>query len=236
MATRADRLDALQKALDNYTSKEKKRIENEVTFLKAVLKGRTGQETVSRAVSVISEAAYGDMATYLFGNAEVAFSNNEVNDGSGGLTASSGYPSTPSGDPGDASPPATKLVVGYLRGRPQDLLVMVADAETGKYLSVPAASSFARMKKDAKAQGVSLKINLGFRTMEEQEALWVSKGMNTAVVARPGYSTHQMGLSADIFVNSTLASGPGLWLANNAVRYKFYNDVPGEEWHWTYKP
>lgn len=237
MSSRADRLDSLQKALDNYVSNEKKRIDNEVTFLKAVLKGRTGQDTVSRSVEVISEVAYKDMATYLFGNTAVTFGDTSTatDDGNPQVTANT-YPTSASQDPGDSAPAATKTVTGYKSGKPVELIVMLADSDSGKYLSVPAATSFVKMKKAAKADGVRLSINLGFRTLDEQEALWIKKGMNTAVVARPGYSNHQMGLSADIHVNGTLATGPGLWLANNAARFKFVNDEPEEPWHWTYTP
>jgi hypothetical protein len=36
------RLDALKKAVKDWSTKEKKRLEDEVKFLKSVLKGRTG--------------------------------------------------------------------------------------------------------------------------------------------------------------------------------------------------
>jgi len=45
--TKADRdanLDALQSAVDDWGKKEKERLENEVKFMRAVLKGRTGSE------------------------------------------------------------------------------------------------------------------------------------------------------------------------------------------------
>jgi hypothetical protein len=45
--TKADRdanLDALQAAVDEWGEKERNRLENEVKFMRAVLKGRTGSE------------------------------------------------------------------------------------------------------------------------------------------------------------------------------------------------
>jgi len=41
-AERDARLDALKAAMKDWSTKEKKRLEDEATFLKSVLKGRTG--------------------------------------------------------------------------------------------------------------------------------------------------------------------------------------------------
>ena len=234
MATRQERLNALQESLDKYVSGEKKRIDNEVAFLKSVLKGRTGKEVLDRSISTVGGVAYKDIATYLFGDADVAFGTTAADIVDDGESVSTGNGSPSMGSSSDL--PATMNVVGYKGGSPVDLVVVLADYETGRYLSSPAAAAFKNMKAAASGSGVSLRINLGFRTMKEQEKLWVLKGKDTRKVARPGYSNHQMGLSADIFVNKTLLTGPGKWLSQNASRFKFVNDVSGEPWHWTYTP
>lgn len=71
--TKADRdanLDALKSAVKEWGDKEKKRLENEVKFVRAVLKGRTGSEkagtqnlnTLQKILKTEIEAfiAYGD--------------------------------------------------------------------------------------------------------------------------------------------------------------------------------
>ena len=240
MATRVERLDALQKALDDYTSKEKKRIENEVKFLKAVLKGRTGQETVSRTVDVISEAAYKDVATYLFGDADVAFGTTpaSTNPGSTNTGRPPSTPTSPGQDTGGAAPPGVMTVAGWENGVEKSIVVMLADFETSKYLSVPAANAYILMKIDAARSGVHLSMNLGFRTYAEQQyyyQLYLSGRGSPA--ARPGYSNHQMGIAADIHVVNRY-SAQYTWLHNNAARFHFVNtENPNiEPWHWEYRP
>jgi hypothetical protein len=49
-------LDQLQEAADEWGDKEEARIENEVTFLKSVLKGRTGSERLAASNSSEGQA------------------------------------------------------------------------------------------------------------------------------------------------------------------------------------
>ncbi len=46
---RNELLDDLKEAVDEWYDAEKKRIEDEVTFVKSVLRGRTGSERLARA-------------------------------------------------------------------------------------------------------------------------------------------------------------------------------------------
>ncbi len=55
------------------------------------------------------------------------------------------------------------------------------------------------------------------------------------LAARPGYSNHQGGTSADLSVPGGYGSSTYRWLSNNARRYGFVNDVSGEPWHWTFR-
>ncbi len=91
------------------------------------------------------------------------------------------------------------------------------------------------MKAAARRAGVSLSVVSGFRTMAQQKALYAAyKAGRGNLAARPGYSNHQGGLSADISTGS-YSSRTYRWLAANARRYGFVNDVRGEPWHWTYR-
>jgi len=68
MAKRTDRIEALEKATKDYIKEEKKRIENEVQVLEAVLKGRTGGKGLQKSSnSVVEAVAQNDLAAYLKG-------------------------------------------------------------------------------------------------------------------------------------------------------------------------
>lgn len=141
------------------------------------------------------------------------------------------------GAAGANPPPATggARVNGYINGRA--VSITVSSVGNGKYMRTDAANAFNRMKADAARAGINLSVVSGFRTMAEQQHLYnlyISGRGNLA--ARPGYSNHQGGVSADISVPGGYGSSTYRWLANNARRYGFVNDVGGEPWHWTYKP
>lgn len=129
--------------------------------------------------------------------------------------------------------PGGKRVTGYVNGRAQQ--ITVAPVGNGKYMRSDAAASFNKMKAAARRAGVSLPMVSGFRTMSQQKALYAAyRAGRGNLAARPGYSNHQGGLSADIGVGS-YSSRAYKWLARNARQYGFVNDVRGEPWHWTYK-
>jgi LAS superfamily LD-carboxypeptidase LdcB len=86
----------------------------------------------------------------------------------------------------------------------------------------------------ARAAGLGLRVNSGYRTYAEQARLYDAYVHGRGnLAARPGTSTHGLGLSADIDVRDphTLS-----WLRAHAATYGFVNDVPSESWHWTYRP
>ncbi|MFN7135837.1 MAG: D-alanyl-D-alanine carboxypeptidase family protein, partial [Myxococcales bacterium] len=84
--------------------------------------------------------------------------------------------------------------------------------------------------------GVRLNPVSGFRTMAQQQHLWnLYRSGRGNLAARPGYSNHQMGLSVDVTTNGSYNSAAYRWLARNARRYGFVNDVRGEPWHWTFR-
>jgi hypothetical protein len=122
----------------------------------------------------------------------------------------------------------TKLRNGHVPG---SKLTSVGD---GKKMLGPAARQFLRMDAAARAAGLDLHVNSGYRTYAEQAQLYREYRNGTGnLAAPPGRSTHGLGLSADINIpNSKVLS----WLRENAGKYGFVNDVPSEPWHWTYKP
>ena len=106
----------------------------------------------------------------------------------------------------------------------------------GKYLRTDAANAMNRMRADAARAGINLSVVSGFRTMDQQRYLYnlYLQGRGN-LAARAGYSNHQGGLSADINVPGGYGSSTYRWLANNAGRYGFVNDVRTEPWHWTFR-
>lgn len=121
------------------------------------------------------------------------------------------------------------------------------------YLYEEAATAFVQMDAAAKAAGVPLTVNTAFRDHEYQQRLYAeymaakAAGQPHAVVAVPGTSDHERGLSVDIATGvpealykasreQKAASSPIYrWLYNNAAKWGFANDVSSEPWHWTHK-
>lgn len=66
--SRTDRLNALRKAVHQYADAEKKRIENEVAVLQAVLNGRTAGKGIQQSsTTIVAAVAESDLAAYLQG-------------------------------------------------------------------------------------------------------------------------------------------------------------------------
>lgn len=89
----------------------------------------------------------------------------------------------------------------------------------------------------ARADGVAVAINSGFRSYPEQKFLWDGyrrglPGFNTA--ARPGFSKHQNGIAFDIAVAGGAGSPVYDWLAAHATSFGFLRTVGGEPWHWEF--
>jgi hypothetical protein len=121
---------------------------------------------------------------------------------------------------------------GLVNGKvPPSKLSAVGD---GKKMIKPAAAHFRRMDAAARTAGLDLKVNSGYRTRGEQADLYNDYvNGRGALAARPGTSTHGLGLSADIETSNPRVLA---WLRKHAEKYGFVNDVPSESWHWTYKP
>src|SRR5262249_39566533 len=94
------------------------------------------------------------------------------------------------------------------------------------------AHAFLRMQAAADSAGVTLSINSGFRSMDEQRYLYncyVNGNCNSGnIAARPGYSNHQNGQALD------LATSNWAWVRSNAARFGFSATVPQEKWHYEF--
>ncbi|KAJ3096340.1 hypothetical protein HDU97_006013 [Phlyctochytrium planicorne] len=107
----------------------------------------------------------------------------------------------------------------------------------GNPVVVSTACAFMKMKEKAKADGVNLKLNSGFRTMAEQEHLYkcyqTKKCNHGNLAAKPGFSNHQNGIALDISVSQTKTYN---WLVAHAKANGFIRTVPSEKWHWEHRP
>jgi zinc D-Ala-D-Ala carboxypeptidase len=122
-----------------------------------------------------------------------------------------------------------------------------------------AAEQFAAMEAAAQADGISLVVISGFRTLDEQESLFfdvkAERGQEAKkraeVSAPPGYSEHHTGYAVDIGDGSAPAANLSLdfekteafkWLETNAPYYSFELSFPKnnsqgvsyEPWHWRF--
>jgi hypothetical protein len=110
----------------------------------------------------------------------------------------------------------------------------LAPAGDGERLLKPAAKQFLRMKAAARAAGIELRLEDGYRDYAEQKRLYeLYQAGRGNLAAPPGQSNHGWGISVDIAVPDQRTYQ---WLVKHADEYGFVNDVPSEKWHWTYQP
>jgi hypothetical protein len=96
----------------------------------------------------------------------------------------------------------------------------------GKPMRPDVAQAFDRMEQAARADGVALQINSGFRSDAEQAVLF-ARNPDPRMVAPPGKSLHRNGTELDI--GPPAAYG---WLAANARRFHFLQRYHWEPWHY----
>jgi hypothetical protein len=123
-----------------------------------------------------------------------------------------------------------QTATGYRNGSPYSLKVVTVG---GKPTAVATAHAFLKWQAAADRAGVSLSINSGFRTMDQQRYLYncyqTKRCNNGNLAARPGYSNHQNGDALD------LATSSWSWVQRTAAQYGFRATVPGERWHYEYR-
>ncbi|MCB9764370.1 MAG: peptidoglycan-binding protein [Alphaproteobacteria bacterium] len=133
---------------------------------------------------------------------------------------------------GGGSMPGTYLgqYASYRYGRYQGMIDVVQ--MDGKKVALKTARAWKKLKDAARRDGVTLRLNSGFRTMAEQQELYRRYLAGTGnLAARPGYSNHQHGQALDISVTARSAYN---WMHRNAPRYGWRRTVPSEAWHWEY--
>lgn len=115
--------------------------------------------------------------------------------------------------------------------------------------------AFIEMYNAAKAEGITLIVNSGYRTYEYQKSLYDNyekangKEYADGYAARPDYSEHQSGLALDIVsygmtMKNFAESDTYKWLINNCVKYGFIlrypegkEEITGyqyESWHYRF--
>lgn len=123
-----------------------------------------------------------------------------------------------------------QTATGYRSGSPYKLKIVTVG---GKPTAVGTAHAFLKWQAAADRAGVSLSINSGFRTMDQQRYLYncyqTKRCNNGNLAARPGYSNHQNGEALD------LATSNWSWVQRTAGQYGFRATVPGERWHYEYR-
>ena len=127
---------------------------------------------------------------------------------------------------------------GQFRGQ-VDLVEIVDHGLEIERMTLATADPYLQMVAAAKAAGISVAINSGFRSWPEQALLFQGfqqglPGFNLA--APPGSSNHQSGIALDIEVDGSMGSPIYGWLAKNATSFGFVRTVNGEPWHWEFDP
>jgi hypothetical protein len=98
----------------------------------------------------------------------------------------------------------------------------------GKPMRPDVALVFDRMEKAARADGVTLIVNSGYRSDAEQAKLFAAHP-DPKWVAPPGKSLHRLGTELDLAPPAAYA-----WLLANAGRFGFLRRYPWEPWHFGY--
>lgn len=173
---------------------------------------------------------------------------------------SAGPPPSVATSPTVAPTAADPRVLGhfpYAEAPEADLQAVSADGQIR--LLKPAAQAYQEMVAAAQAEGISLVPLSAFRSIKEQEQVFVSlkqERVQTAteranVSAPPGYSEHHTGYAIDIGDGKTSASdlSPSFeqtvafrWLQDNAPKFSFEMSFPKdnaqgvtyEPWHWRF--
>jgi hypothetical protein len=122
--------------------------------------------------------------------------------------------------------------VGYRKGH-RHVFEVVPLGPTAVEVEITTARAFLDMRAAAGEVGIDLRLESGFRTVEQQRALFRAwrKGRGNKA-ARPGMSNHQSGRALDIAVGAS----PGAldWLERHGESFGFKRTVASEPWHWEY--
>lgn len=144
---------------------------------------------------------------------------------------------------------------------PDDLVstnIMVSDSNPDPRLRKEAAEALEKMAEDATKEGYTLAINSAYRSYEDQQAVYdeyfamYDPVTAASLVAVPGYSEHQLGLSVDLTCKDVIDGVYGVfgdspdydWTITHAHEYGFILRYPedktaitgtaNEPWHYRY--
>ena len=96
-----------------------------------------------------------------------------------------------------------------------------------------AAAAMSTMLQAAAEKGFpDLAVSLSYRTFAKQEEKWANFQAGGNLAARPGTSNHGWAVAADMRWGRLVTLA---WLQVNAPTYGFINDVPSENWHYTFQ-
>ncbi len=144
---------------------------------------------------------------------------------------------------------------------PDDLVstnIMVSDSNPDPRLRKEAAEALEKMAEDASKEGYTLAINSAYRSYEDQQAVYdeyfamYDPVTAASLVAVPGYSEHQLGLSVDLTCKDVIDGVYGVfgdspdydWTIAHVHEYGFILRYPedktaitgtaNEPWHYRY--
>lgn len=142
---------------------------------------------------------------------------------------------------------------------PEDLVeVNIPTATTNNKMRSDAAKALESMYQDAKKEGLTLVVNSAYRSYEDQQKIYdeyfriYDEVTAARLVAVPGTSEHQLGLSVDLTSQSVVDGQFGVfgstpeyqWVIKNAYHYGFILRYPSdkieitgitnEPWHYRY--
>lgn len=121
-------------------------------------------------------------------------------------------------------------ILGMSHAQPEPLAVVAINPHIRA--EVRTALAFWRMAAAARRAGVELQITSGFRSQQEQAALFdLYRRGRGPLASRPGHSNHQSGHALDLETRSPRVRA---WLKRHAEDYGFLRTVPSERWHFEY--
>ncbi len=119
------------------------------------------------------------------------------------------------------------------------LIEVVGTEREIKRIAEATCEKFLAMVDAARAAGVTIGLNSGFRSWPEQKFLFDGRQRGLpgfAPANRPGNSNHQNGIAFDISVGGGGSNPTYVWLSKNATGFGFVRTVKSEAWHWEFLP
>lgn len=128
--------------------------------------------------------------------------------------------------------------LGYVNGQPVE--IETAPIGGGFKLRRDAAAAWISLATKAAREGVILRVERAFATMDQQTSLWQKfKDGFGNLAAKPGYSNHQGGVALDVSVGQSFTSKEYRWLDANASAFGWWNAgkyfSQQEPHHWEFR-